>query len=75
MKLIILATLLITLTACGKLGVTGTINQELGNWAQVNVPDGCVPKQIAAEGNSGVVMLCEDGRVFLQYYSLLTYAS
>lgn len=64
MKLIILTALLITLTGCGKLGVNGTVNQALGNWAQVNVPDGCVPKQIAAENDSGVVLLCEDGRLF-----------
>jgi len=63
-KYIILTSLLLTITACDKIGGSGMINQALGNWAEVELPDGCVAKQIAAEGNAGVAVLCEDGRVF-----------
>jgi hypothetical protein len=58
------AALVGSLAACGKIGVTGMVDQAMGNWAQVKLPDGCVPRQIAAEANSGVAVLCKDGRVF-----------
>ena len=57
-------TLLLALSGCGKLGISGIVSQEVGNWAQLNLPDGCVAKQISAEESSGVAVLCEDGRVF-----------
>lgn len=59
-----LALLLVALVGCGKVGVGGTVKQFVGDWAQVRVPDGCKPKQISAEADNGVVILCEDGRVF-----------
>lgn len=52
------------MTSCAKIGVMGHISHAFGNWAQVNLPDNCVPKQVAAEEGSGVVVLCADGRVF-----------
>lgn len=52
------------LTGCGKLEVGGTISQAFGNWAEVRLPDGCVAKQVAGEESNGVIVLCEDGRVF-----------
>lgn len=60
----IIALLGVTLAGCGKLGVTGRLNQAVGNWAQVSLPDGCSVKQITAEHDNGVAILCEDGRVF-----------
>jgi len=35
-----------------------------GAWTQVNVPEGCKPKQISADSQVAVFILCEDGRVF-----------
>ena len=52
------------LAGCGKLGVSGTVNQMVGDWAEVKLPAGCTPKQIAGEEGSGVIVLCEDGRIF-----------
>ena len=52
------------LAGCGKVGVSGVMSQVVGNWAEVKLPDGCVAKSISAEENSGVAVLCEDGRVF-----------
>ena len=54
----------VALTACDKIGGTGTLNQMVGNWAEVKLPKGCVAKQIAGEEGSGVIVLCEDGRIF-----------
>ena len=54
----------VALAGCGKLGVSGEIQQLEGNWAQVKLPDGCKVKQVAGEESSGVIVLCEDGRVF-----------
>lgn len=61
---IILVALTFWLSACGKLGFVGTVTQQFGGWAEVNLPEGCKVKQIAAEAGSGVAILCEDGRVF-----------
>jgi hypothetical protein len=52
------------LTGCGKVGISGKFNHALGNWAQVNLPEGCIVKQVAGEEGQGVIVLCEDGRVF-----------
>lgn len=59
-----IALLSVTLAGCDKYGGGGRLNQLLGNWTEVKLPDGCVAKQIAAEHVSGVVVLCEDGRIF-----------
>lgn len=64
MKHLLLLAAAFSLTACGKVGVTGTINRALGSWAQVTLPAGCTAKQIAADENGGVSVLCTDGRVF-----------
>lgn len=65
MKTIVIVGLMALLAACGKIGVGGHISHAFGNWAQVDLPTGCVAKQLAAsEGGSGVAVLCEDGRVF-----------
>ena len=55
---------LLTLAGCGKIGVGGTMKQLVGDWAQVTLPDGCKAKQIAGEEGNGVIVLCEDGRIF-----------
>lgn len=55
---------LLTLAGCGKIGVSGVVSQVVGNWAEVKLPANCQAKQISAEENSGVAVLCEDGRVF-----------
>lgn len=52
------------LAGCDKYGAGSGIDRLLGNWVPVTLPDGCVVKQIAAEENGGVAVLCEDGRVF-----------
>lgn len=64
MKAIALLSLALTLTACGKIGLSGIVNQSFGNWTELQLPSGCIPKEIAAEDESGVAVLCEDGRVF-----------
>lgn len=64
MRIILVSLIALTLAGCGKVGVGGAISQTFGNWAQVNLPNGCKAKQISAEENSGVAVLCEDGRVF-----------
>ena len=63
-KLIVGLVICVALSGCGKLGVVGHIDQAIGNWAQINLPENCKPKQISAEQGSGVAILCEDGRVF-----------
>lgn len=62
-KLAILAMALV-LTGCDKMGASGIVNQTFGNWAEIKLPDGCVAQQIASSSDSGVAVLCEDGRVF-----------
>ena len=64
MKTLIVLVLALSLSACGKVGVTGHLEQAVGNWAEYDLPKGCVVKQIAASGAAGVAILCEDGRVF-----------
>lgn len=54
----------LVLAGCGKIGITGAIDQAVGNWAELRLPAGCVAKQISVEHDSGVAVLCEDGRVF-----------
>lgn len=63
-KIIVIVGILLSLAACGKLGISGIASQALGDWAEVKLPPGCAVKQVAAEESSGVVVLCEDGRVF-----------
>lgn len=63
-KYLILSMAIVLLAGCGKLGVSGHIAQAFGDWAEVRLPDGCRVKQISAEEDSGVAVLCEDGRVF-----------
>lgn len=63
-KFAILGASMLMLASCSKYGASGTIDHALGDWAQVNLPTGCVAKQIAVEENSGVAVLCQDGRVF-----------
>jgi len=58
----ILAT--VALTGCSKYGAGAGLDRLMGNWVPVNLPSGCVVKQIAAEESGGVAVLCEDGRVF-----------
>lgn len=54
----------VLLAACGKVGVGGYWSQAVGNWAEVRLPAGCVPKLIAGEEGNGVIVYCEDGRLF-----------
>jgi hypothetical protein len=62
---IVLFTSLLLLSSCGKYGMGGYINHSIGDWAEVNLPSGCVVKQIATESSGkGVAILCNDGRVF-----------
>lgn len=61
-KLILLACFLSF--GCAKYGVSGCASQAVGDWAEARPPTGCKPKQIAAEANAGVVILCDDGRIF-----------
>lgn len=63
-KVLLIVAVSLALAACDKYGGTGAIQHALGNWASVNLPAGCVAKQIAAEEHGGVVVLCEDGRIF-----------
>ena len=63
-RTMILVACTISLSGCGKYGVTGHLSHMVGNWVEVALPDGCKAKQIAAEERSGVAVLCEDGRVF-----------
>ena len=61
MKIIILATLLITLIGCS----SGSSFKAYSFWEEEKLPDGCIVKQIAAGGSqANVAILCEDGRVF-----------
>lgn len=64
MIFIVLISGLTILTGCDKVGAGGAMNQLIGNWAEVNIPEGCIVKQISAEESGGVAILCEDGRVF-----------
>ena len=52
------------LSGCGKIGGGGILNQMVGNWAEVRLPDGCKAKLIAGEEKGGAIVLCEDGRLF-----------
>jgi hypothetical protein len=63
-KLIAIALLSLTFSACGKVGCSGTIDRAFGSWAAVTLPPNCIAKQIAADEHGGVSVLCEDGRVF-----------
>lgn len=63
-RIILLVILFISLTACDKMGATGILNQNLGNWAELKLPKYCVPKEIASSSDAGVALLCEDGRLF-----------
>ena len=63
-KILVVAAAALVLSGCGKVGVGGMMSQAVGNWAEVRLPDGCKAKMIAAEENSGTVVLCEDGRLF-----------
>lgn len=63
-KLIVLGLIVLSVAACDKMGVGGVVNQAVGNWAQIKVPEGCVVTQIASSSDSGVAVLCEDGRLF-----------
>ena len=62
-KIVALMVVALSLTGCAKVGVSGKLNQLVGDWAEVHLPDGCVAKQVAASQHE-VVVLCEDGRVF-----------
>lgn len=59
-----IACLLLALAGCGKTGVGGAFAQAVGDWAEIKLPDGCTPKLIAGEEGNGVIVLCEDGRIF-----------
>lgn len=63
-KLIISSIFIVMLTGCNKMGVQGIVNRNLGNWAEINLPENCVPAQIASSSDAGVVVLCTDGRLF-----------
>lgn len=63
-RFVVIALLCSGLCACQKLGISGQLAQVVGDWAQVRLPPGCVPRQIASEEGKGVAVLCEDGRVF-----------
>lgn len=63
-KVLILCACALSLGACSKLGLGGVGAQMVGDWAEVNLPAGCVVQQIAAEHDNGVAILCKDGRVF-----------
>jgi hypothetical protein len=62
--LLVLTISLFALAGCDKLGVNGVVNQAVGNWAEVKLPDGCTARQVSAEEKGGVAVLCADGRVF-----------
>lgn len=63
-KVAVICAAALSVAGCSKYGATGSIDHAIGDWAQLNLPKGCVAKQIAVEGTSGVAVLCEDGRVF-----------
>lgn len=63
-KVAVICASVLSVAGCSKYGVNGSINQVIGDWTQLNLPKGCVAKQIAAEGSSSMAVLCEDGRVF-----------
>lgn len=56
--------LCLALAACNKTGVGGYAGRLLGDWVQLKLPEGCVARQIAADEQGGVSVLCEDGRIF-----------
>jgi len=61
---ILIIVVCVMLAGCNKMGLSQHIDRFIGNWVPMNLPAGCVAKQIAAEEHGGVVVLCEDGRVF-----------
>ncbi len=63
-KIIGIMVSVLILGGCGKYGVQGHINHLIGDWAPVNLPQGCDVSRIAGEEGSGVIILCKDGRVF-----------
>lgn len=64
MKYLIACWVALMLAGCQKVGVGGVLNQLKGDWAEVHLPKDCIAKQISAEENAGVAVLCMDGRVF-----------
>lgn len=48
------------LVSCSKYGVSGYVEHAVGDWAQVRLPTDCKPKQVAAEEDNGVIVLCEE---------------
>lgn len=52
------------LGGCAKTGVGGYWSQQVGNWAEIHLPPDCKVRAIAGEEGNGVIVLCEDGRVF-----------
>jgi hypothetical protein len=64
MKKITSIVLALLLCGCAKYGASGYLKQMTGDWAPVRLPPDCKVRQIAGEEGSGVIVLCEDGRVF-----------
>lgn len=64
MKTTVIVLACVLLAACDKVSVGQRLNRVVGNWAELQVPAGCKPKQISVEEGSGVAVLCEDGRIF-----------
>lgn len=64
MKYVAILILAFGLTGCAKKGAMGGFKQLVGDWAQINLPEGCKAHQISADSHGGVSVLCEDGRVF-----------
>lgn len=63
-RLVFVIVCIASLAGCGKVGFSGSMDQLVGDWAELKLPPGCVPQQIAAEHNAGVAVLCKDGRIF-----------
>lgn len=66
MRLGILAIVLIGFVGCG--GVSGETPQAESDWIAVNFPEGCKVKQLAGVEGLGIILLCEDGRVFRERF-------
>jgi hypothetical protein len=64
MKVTLIVAMCLLLGACAKVGFSGSMSQLVGDWAEVRLPPGCKVKQIAGEEGTGVIVLCEDGRLF-----------